>query len=50
MLICKYGCGQEAKYKLKNGNDCYSKWSTQCPEIHEKEDCSYHDLKCEGGD
>jgi len=22
MLICKYGCGQEAKYKLKNGNDC----------------------------
>lgn len=30
-MKCKYGCNLEAKYTLKNGTKCCSKWWTQCP-------------------
>ena len=29
--ICEYGCGQEAKYQLKNGKWCCSKSYNSCP-------------------
>jgi len=31
MNLCEYGCGQEAKYKLKNGKWCCSKNFSSCP-------------------
>jgi len=31
MKLCEYGCGQEAKYQLKNGKWCCSKSSNSCP-------------------
>jgi 5-methylcytosine-specific restriction endonuclease McrA len=34
--ICEYGCGQEAKYQLKNGKWCCSKSQNSCPEIRRK--------------
>jgi len=30
-MICEYGCGKEAKYKLKNGKWCCNKFFQQCP-------------------
>lgn len=30
--ICDYGCGQEAKYKFKNGKECCSDTYLRCPE------------------
>jgi len=29
--LCEYGCGQEAKFQLKNGKGCCSKSSNSCP-------------------
>ena len=31
IIYCDYGCGQEAKFKLKNGKHCCSKSWSQCP-------------------
>lgn len=36
MPLCEYGCGQEAKYKLKNEKNCCSAYSNSCPEIKRK--------------
>lgn len=33
---CKYGCGQEALFELKNGAKCCCKFSGQCPEVRRK--------------
>ena len=34
--LCEYGCGKEAKHKLKNGKWCCNNCITQCPAIREK--------------
>jgi len=34
--LCEYGCGQEAKYKFKNGKKCCSKNISLCPSIKNK--------------
>jgi 5-methylcytosine-specific restriction endonuclease McrA len=34
--VCEYGCGQEAKFILKNGKHCCSKTSNQCESIRKK--------------
>lgn len=31
MKLCEYGCGDEAKFTLKNGKQVCNKYSTQCP-------------------
>lgn len=36
MELCKYGCGKEAKFTLKNGAKCCSKSSNSCPEVRKK--------------
>lgn len=36
MTICKYGCGQEGKFQLKNGEWRCSKSSNSCPVLREK--------------
>lgn len=36
MILCNYGCGEEAKYQLKNGKWCCSKFSCQCSSIRLK--------------
>ena len=36
MIICDYGCNQEAKYKFKNGKWCCSKHSSSCPYVLKK--------------
>ena len=36
MPTCKYGCGQEGKYQLKNGEWRCSKSSNSCPILKEK--------------
>jgi len=35
-MLCDYGCGQEAKYQLKNGKWCCSKSQNSCPKIKNK--------------
>lgn len=32
MMLCEYGCGQEAKHQLKNGKWCCSKSWNSCPQ------------------
>jgi very-short-patch-repair endonuclease len=32
-MLCEYGCGQEAKFQLKNGKLCCSKFCQSCPVI-----------------
>lgn len=34
-MICNYGCGEKAKYQLKNGKWCCSKFACQCISIRE---------------
>lgn len=34
--LCEYGCGQTAKYQLKNGKKVCSKYSSSCPSNKEK--------------
>ena len=36
MIICEYGCGQEAKYQLKNGKWCCSKSWNSCSCLRSK--------------
>ena len=36
IYFCEYGCGQEAKYKFKNGKWCCSENYTKCPEMRRK--------------
>jgi hypothetical protein len=36
MNICDYGCGREAKFMLKSGKRCCSKWTSSCPEVRKK--------------
>lgn len=36
MEICNYGCGQLAKFKLKNGKNCCSCHQNKCQAIREK--------------
>ncbi len=36
IMLCDYGCGQEAKYQFKNGKWCCSKNQNSCPKIREK--------------
>jgi hypothetical protein len=36
MLLCEYGCGQEAKYQFKNGKWCCSLVHRSCPINREK--------------
>jgi len=33
--LCDYGCGTEAKYKLKNGKNCCSKSTSSCDGMKE---------------
>lgn len=35
-LLCEYGCGNEAKFVLKNGKQCCSNSCNKCPEIRRK--------------
>lgn len=35
-MLCDYGCGNEAKYQLKNGKWCCSKHYSSCPEVRRK--------------
>lgn len=35
-MLCDYGCGQEAKYKLKNGKNVCSNSHNKCPAIRLK--------------
>ena len=32
MVLCDYGCGQEATFTLKTGKNCCSKSSNSCPQ------------------
>jgi 5-methylcytosine-specific restriction endonuclease McrA len=34
--LCSYGCGNKAKYKLKNGKLCCSEFHSMCPALKEK--------------
>lgn len=34
--LCDYGCGNEARYTLKNGKKCCSSFYTKCPHLREK--------------
>lgn len=36
MSLCVYGCGNEARFTLKNGKGCCSKSHNHCPEIKRK--------------
>jgi len=36
MILCFYGCGQEAKYQFKNNKWCCSQNKSSCPEIIKK--------------
>lgn len=36
MLLCAYGCGNEAKYKTKGGKDCCQISFNSCPAIRRK--------------
>jgi 5-methylcytosine-specific restriction endonuclease McrA len=36
MKGCEYGCGQKAKYQLKNGKWCCSEKFNSCPEVRKK--------------
>jgi len=36
MILCDYGCGQEAKFQLKNGKWCCSKSQNSCIKIRKK--------------
>lgn len=36
MKLCKYGCGDEGKYLLKDNTYCCSKWPSQCPAIRKR--------------
>jgi hypothetical protein len=36
MILCDYGCGQEAKFQFKNGKWCCSKSPNSCPAIGKK--------------
>lgn len=36
MILCEYGCGQEAKYQFKNGKWCCSEYTSKCPIINKK--------------
>lgn len=36
VILCDYGCGQEAKFTLKNGKHCCSQYWTKCPKIRQK--------------
>lgn len=40
MILCDYGCGKEAKYKLKNGKLCCSKSQNSCSIIKLKNSSS----------
>lgn len=35
-LLCQYGCGQKAKFILKNGKYCCSECFNKCPQIRQK--------------
>lgn len=35
-MLCDYGCGNEAKYQLKNGKWCCCKHYNSCPAVKEK--------------
>lgn len=35
-IKCSYGCGNDAKYKLKNGKFCCESNTAQCPAIKQK--------------
>ncbi len=34
--LCNYGCGEKAKWSMKNGNLSCSKYSAQCEALKEK--------------
>ena len=34
--LCSYGCGNKAKYKLKNGNYCCESNTAKCPAIRQR--------------
>jgi len=36
MVLCDYGCGEEAKFKMKNGKWCCSKSQNSCPGVRKK--------------
>jgi len=37
MILCAYGCGQEAKHQFKNGKYCCSEYISGCPSINKKQ-------------
>jgi len=41
-MLCKYGCGQEAKHQFKNGNWCCSQHASSCPNVKNKIKCSHN--------
>lgn len=45
MVICDYGCLQEAKYTFKNGKKCCSKSFHSCPEIRKNKSDKYSGSK-----
>lgn len=36
MILCDYGCGQEAHFTFKNGKHCCSNMSAKCPNVKKK--------------
>jgi hypothetical protein len=36
MEKCVYGCGQKAKFTMKNGKNCCSKHHNSCPAVKKK--------------
>ncbi len=43
MILCDYGCGQEAKYQFKNGKWCCSKHFNSCPVKRKKMEETWKD-------
>ena len=36
MMLCEYGCGRKAEFKMKNGKLCCSEYYCQCSEVRNK--------------
>lgn len=47
--LCEFGCGTEAKYKLKNGKNCCNKSTSSCEGMKEKNRAKIKELRKELG-
>jgi hypothetical protein len=45
-MLCDYGCGQEARFQLKNSKWCCSKSQNSCPEVRRKHSRSIEGKPC----